>query len=172
MSRLTASLAFVGLKKPIALNLGSSNVASDMILMLCILRNFSLRSLMRCSPISLASEIVAFIASSWGICSTIFYNGTTFEPDILFSSNSSIVASWNGDRMDRQPITLLYSAEVSTGMSVSKLAKAAPRGSLSSTSHCSIWKVLFHRVSTSWSSFSFGLPICSWKSAGFSLKNK
>lgn len=138
VSRLTASLAFVGLKKPICLKRGSSKVASDMMLILCRFWSFSLRSLMRCSPSSLASGIVACFASSWSICSNIFNNGITFEPDTLFSSDNSTVASLKGERMVRHAVTLLCSSDVTPGMSVCKLAKAAPTGSLSSTSRWSM----------------------------------
>ncbi|KAK0151434.1 hypothetical protein N1851_007271 [Merluccius polli] len=105
--------------------------------------------------------LVFLVVSSWSSVSIILSRGITLEQDTLFSSESSTVASWNGAKMDRHPVILAYSSDVRTGISLSKPLKAAPTGSLWSTSLWSIWKVLFHLVSTSWISFSVGFPICS-----------
>lgn len=42
----------------------------------------------------------------------------------------------------------------------------------SSNNLCSMWKVLFHWVSTSWITLSCGLPICSCTSVSLFLKSK
>ena len=69
------------------------DVGSKLLLELCKVCSFSLTSLMRCSPNSVASDLVLLIAASCFLSS-----GITFEPDTLLSSESSTVASWNGAR--------------------------------------------------------------------------
>ena len=48
----------------------------------------------------------------------------------LFSPLKSPVALWNGVKIDRQLVTLVYSSDVNTRMSLTKPSKAAPTGSL------------------------------------------
>ena len=76
VSHLTASSAFVWLKKPIVSNLGSSNVGSDIMLELCKVCSFSLTSLMRCSPSPLASGLVLLSACLALLYSTLFSHCT------------------------------------------------------------------------------------------------
>lgn len=64
LSLFRASLALVELKNPIVLYGGSRSVDRDMMLIDCRLWSFSLRSLERCSPNSLASGADVVMASS------------------------------------------------------------------------------------------------------------
>ncbi len=137
---LTASAALPGLKNPMFLNLGSSSVARDIMLMDCRLWSLSLSCLLRWSATDELTDPGCPTSSSseW---SSIIRSGITLEPDTLFSSESSTVASLNGPRTRTHPAMTPYSLDdvCDRAMSVVKLARAAPTGSLMSKTRFSMW---------------------------------
>lgn len=152
VTRLTASVAFVGLKKPMFLKRRSSSVASDIILIYWNVWSLSLNCLLSTAivlPLRYTLVLWKFrlLPGKW---SNIERSEITFEPDTLFSTESSTLL--NGAWTHKQLAIMPYSSTESGVMSVLRLAKAAPTVFLSSKSLC-MWQVLFQS--------SCGLPICT-----------
>ena len=101
---------------------------------------------------------MCYIVSGVGLIDTKL----TLEADTFLSADSFTVAWLEGARMERAWQMVSFSELDNAVTSVLRLESAAPTGSLCLCKRCNMENVLFHRVSTSWISFSCGLPTCPW----------